>query len=434
MYFLRAGESVTQGPRKASEMSETLKFIHASDLHLDVSISGLLELPQHLIEVLANAPYHAATKIFDTAVAERVDFVLLAGDLFDIESNNARSAAFLLNQFRRLNDKGIEVYWVAGECDHPDRWPGSIELPPNVVTFSSSVVEHVEHRRGRVSLARIMAASYDPKRRSGSEFLPPEDNMFNIALTHGEYEPSTLTGKHVDYWAMGGRHKSSKLEKSDTVVIYPGTPQSRSPKETGLSGFKICRIDSTGKLRVQTVESDRVRFLPQKVAISERVQMKELKNELTERALKVISDTTDQIVLTSWFLTTDGDFNPLIRKPEWAAEVLEWLRDEFGRGDKGMWSTSVRIETPDTMPNDWYEEDTLLGEYLRAMGRYQSDESLKLNLHPLMPQTVSNKVTAGMTDVSLNRRSEVLRKATLLGVEYLAEHKIYTPDDSIVPI
>ena len=95
-------------------MSETLKFIHASDLHLDVSISGLLELPQHLIEVLANAPYHAATKIVDTAVAERVDFVLLAGDLFDIESNNARSAAFLLNQFRRLNEKGIEVYWVAG--------------------------------------------------------------------------------------------------------------------------------------------------------------------------------------------------------------------------------------------------------------------------------------------------------------------------------
>ena len=154
---------------------------------------------------------------------------------------------------------------------------------------------------------------------------------------------------------------------------------------------------------------------------------------MTERALKIISDTTDQIVLTSWYLTTDGDFNPQIRKPEWAAEVLEWLRDEFGRGDKGMWSTSVRIETPDSMPIDWYEEDTLLGEYLRAMGRYQSDESLKLNLHPYMPQTVNNKVTAGMTDVSLNRRREVLRKAMLLGVEYLAEHKIHTPDDFIVP-
>lgn len=414
-------------------MSETLKFIHASDLHLDVSISGLLELPPHLIEVLANSPYQAATKIFDTAVAERVDFVLLAGDLFDIESNNARSAAFLLNQFRRLDEKGIEVYWVAGECDHPDRWPGSIELPPNVVTFSSSVVEHVEYKRAGVSLARIMAASYDPKRRSGSEFLPPEDNLFNIALTHGDYESTTLTGKHVQYWAMGGRHKPTKLEKTDTVVIYPGTPQSRSPKETGLHGFKICRIDSSGKLRVQTVESDRVRFLPQKVAISEHVQLKELKNELAERALKVISDTTDQIVLTKWLLTTDGDFNPEIRKPEWAAEVLEWLRDEFGRGDKGLWSTCVRVETPEKLPNDWYEEDTLLGEYLRAMGRYQSDESLKLNLHQYMPQTVSNKVTADMTTVPLNRRDDVLRKAMLLGVEYLAEHKNYHADDSVVP-
>ena len=129
---------------------------------------------------------------------------------------------------------------------------------------------------------------------------------------------------------------------------------------------------------------------------------------------------------------TDGDFNPQIRKPQWAAEVLEWLRDEFGRGDKGLWSTSVRVETPEKMPIDWYEEDTLLGEYLRAMGRYQSDDSLKLNLHQYMPQTVSSKVTNGMTDVPLNRRDEILRKAMLLGVEYLADHKNYHADDSVV--
>ena len=175
-----------------------------------------------------------------------------------------------------------------------------------------------------------------------------------------------------------------------------------------------------------------MRFLPQKVAISEQVNLKELKNELAERALKVISDTTDQIVLTKWLLMPEGEFNPLIRKPEWSAELLEWLRDEFGRGDKGLWSTSLRIENPAKMPIDWYEEDTLLGEYLRAMGRYQSDESLKLNLHQYMPQSASNKVIAGMTDVPINRREEVLRKAMLLGVEYLAEHKSYQAEDSVV--
>jgi DNA repair exonuclease SbcCD nuclease subunit len=413
-------------------MSETLKFIHASDLPLDVTLTGLTELPKHLIDVLANAPYQAAVKIFDTAVAERVDFVLLAGDLFDIDSNNARSAAFLLNQFRRLNEKEIPVYWVAGECDHPDRWPGSIELPPNVVTFSSSVVEHFQVRRDGENIARIMAAGYDPKRRSGSEFVAPDDNQFNIALTHGEYESSTLTGQHVRYWAMGGRHKLGKLEKSGTLVVYPGTPQARSSKESGQHGFKICRVDSSGKLRVQTIESDRVRFLPQKVAISEQVNTKELKSELSERALKVISDTTDQIVLSSWYLSTDGTFNPAIRKQTWSAEILEWLRDEFGRGDKGLWSTSVRVETPKQMPIDWYEEDTLLGEYLRAMGRYQSDESLKLHLHQYMPQTVNSKVTAGITEISTNRREEILKQAMLLGVEYLAEHKNVAADPSVV--
>lgn len=412
-------------------MSETLKFIHASDFHLDVSVSGLTELPKHLIEVLASAPYHAAVKVFDTAIAERVDFVLLAGDLFDIDSGNARSAAFLLNQFERLNEKDIAIYWVAGECDHPDRWPGSIELPPNVVTFNSSVIEHLDHRREGKRIARIMAAGFDPKRRSGSEFVSPEHDVFNIALTHGEYESSSLTGQHVRYWAMGGRHKAAKLEKHDTIVVYPGTTQGRSPKESGAHGFKICRVDNSGKLRVQTVETDRVRFLPQKVAISEQVLTDELKNELAERALKIISDTTDQIVMSSWFLSTDGDFNPGIRKKEWSAEILEWLRDEFGRGDKGLWSTSVKVETPKQLPIEWYEEDTLLGEYLRAMGRYQSDDSLRLHLHEYMPQTVSNKVTAGMTEVASNRRESVLRQATLMGVEYLAQHKEYDPDESL---
>lgn len=404
-------------------MADTIKFIHASDFHLDVPFSGLTELPKHLIDVLANAPYDAAAKVFDTAIAERVDFVLLAGDLFDIDAGNARAAAFLLSQFERLAEKDIEVYWVAGSCDHPDRWPGSIELPENVLTFNSSIVERIEHRRDGKVIARIMACGHDHKRRSGADFVVPDNETFNIALTHGDFESSTLTGQHIRYWALGGRHKSAKLEKPDTIVVYPGSTQGRSPDEPGRHGFKICRVDNSGKLRVQTVESDRVRFLPQKVAISEQAQMSELKTELTDRALKIITDTTDQIVLSSWFLSTDGEFNPRLRKSEFAAELLEWLRDEFGRSDKGLWSLSVRVETPQQLPIEWYEEDTLLGEYMRAVARYQSDDSLKLNLHDYLPQTVKNQVVSGMADVLLAEREQILGEAMMVGVDYLGKHK-----------
>ena len=406
-------------------MSETIKFVHASDLHLDQSMKGLAELPKHLIEVLANAPYTAAEKIFDVAVGERVDFVLLSGDLFDSESGSARAAAFLLNQFERLHEKDIQIYWCAGETDHPDRWPSSIELPDNVMTFSSALVEQVDHRRDGKTIARIFSSGFDPKRRSADAFAAMDKDIFSVALGYGEFDSASVGGNNIQYWALGGRHKSSKLEKPESVIVYPGTPQGRSPKESGIHGFKLCRVDSSGKIRVQTVESDRVRWLPQKVAINEQVRIDELKNELGERSLKIMTDTTEQVILCKWFLATDGDFNPRIRSREWKTELLEWLRDEFGRSDHGLWSVSLTVESPKSLPIEWYEEDTILGEYMRATGRYQSDDSLKVNFHDYMPKTVDGSMTNGLGQLSTNRREDVLKKAIMVGVEYLAKHKEY---------
>jgi hypothetical protein len=45
-------------------MAQAVKFLHASDLHLDCAIRGLTEIPPHLKSVLTNAPYLAAENIF----------------------------------------------------------------------------------------------------------------------------------------------------------------------------------------------------------------------------------------------------------------------------------------------------------------------------------------------------------------------------------
>ncbi len=404
-------------------MAEPVKFIHASDFHLDQPIRGLAEIPNHIKAVLANAPYDAAQKVFDLAVAERVDFLLLSGDLLDMEAGGPRAAAFLLSNFERLADKEIEVYWCAGTVDHPDRWPAAIELPDNVVTFSSTVVEQVDHRRDGVSIATIYGCGFDPQRRTDADFDPRQETPFPIALTHGELEFVSLDSQHIRYWALGGRHKSNKLDKSGTVVVYPGTTQGRTPKETGSHSCRLCRVDTSGKLRVQTVDTDSVRWLKQKVALPETVNLRELKNELGERALKIATETTGQTVLINWYLSTGGNYNAVISKREWAADLLEWLRDEFGRSDRGVWSVSVTVEPPESLPSSWYEEDTILGEYLRAVGRYQSDNSLKLALHDYLPTGVEGDAFAGIGHVTGDRRTNILRNSALMGVEYLAAHK-----------
>ena len=396
-------------------MAQAFKFIHASDFHLDRPIRGLAELPIHMKSVLANAPYDSARKVFDLAISDRVDFVLLSGDLFDLSCSGPRPAAFMLSQFERLADKGIEVYWCSGSVDPIDRWPTSIELPDNVVTFSTSVLEDVSHRRNGTTIASIYGIGYDEKRNSAVDFITDSDDGFSIGLAHGEFDSNTMPYDEIRYWAFGGRHKSTKLEKPGSIVAYPGTPQGRNPRESGSFGCFVCRVDTNGKLRVQSVETDAVRWLPQKVSIHESINDTDLKNMLAERALKLVSDNSDQSLLVDWNFTTTGDFNPALRRRENVEQLLDWLRDEFGRGETGLWSTQVRIDPPSTLPTSWYEEDTILGEYLRSIGRYQSDESLNLSLHEYIPVAVENELS-GVARISGDRRNSTLRQAALLGV------------------
>ena len=335
----------------------------------------------------------------------------------------ARAAAFLLGQFERLADKDIQVFWCAGQVDQPDRWPSSVNLPDNVVTFSSTLVEDVTVRKESEVVATIYGCGYDPKRKDASEFITPSDDGFSIALLHGEFDSAGFSAPGIRYWALGGRHKSAKLDKDNAVVAFPGTTQGRTPKEFGPHGCFVCRVDANGKLRVQSVETDTVRWMPQKVAIDENIGEVDLRKLFAERALKIASDAPEQTVLVHWHIATTGDFNPALRKTDVTDRMREWLRDEFGRGEKGIWTTQVSIAPPASLPATWYEEDTILGEYLRAVGRYQSDDSLNLSLHEYMPPTVEGDALSGLGRVVQERRAEVLQLTALLGVEYLGAHK-----------
>ena len=113
----------------------------------------------------------------------------------------------------------------------------------------------------------------------------------------------------------------------------------------------------------------------------------------------------------------------MLRRRENTERLLDWLRDEFGRGESGLWSTQLTISPPSTLPSSWYEEDTILGEYLRCIGRYQSDDSLNLSLHEYLPLAGESSELAGVARVSAERRSSTLRAAALVGVEYLGMDK-----------
>ncbi len=110
---------------------ESFRFIHASDFHLERPMQDVLDLPDHLRRILVDAPWKAAAAVFEHAIVDNVDFVVLSGDLLNPVSAGAQGVAFLLEKFEELAAKEIEVYWAGGAADDPDRWPEAVALPSN---------------------------------------------------------------------------------------------------------------------------------------------------------------------------------------------------------------------------------------------------------------------------------------------------------------
>ncbi len=401
-------------------MSESFRFLHGSDFRLDQPMRSLPSVASHLSKLIADAPYTAATRFFDLAITESVDFVLLSGNLLESELASCRPAAFLLNQFERLRAKGIMVYWCAGELDQPDRWPSGVELPDNVVSFSAAVVEEATHSRKDKPIATIVGAGFDSRRTTTSDFIVESEAPFPIALTNGKIDFGSGLARNIRYWAVGGNTKPAVIERGTAIVAQAGTQQSRSQSESGGRGCQSVRVDSSGAMKVQFHELDAVRWLPQMLAIAESASIDDVQNLVGDRALKLLGDHPDRLLLVDWHITASGPFDSEFRVEKRTEQTLKWLRDEFGRAADGLWSVDFKITPPESLPDGWYEEDTILGDYLRAIGRYQSDISLNLALHEYLPESVEDNAVASVIRVSADRRSAVLAEAAVLGAGYLA--------------
>ena len=90
-------------------------FLHAADLHLDSPLKGLD--PEAPVERIRRATRDALVNMVDFALEQRVEFVLLAGDLYDGDWKDWRTGQFLVQQLGRLVRDGIEVVAISGNHD-----------------------------------------------------------------------------------------------------------------------------------------------------------------------------------------------------------------------------------------------------------------------------------------------------------------------------
>lgn len=401
---------------------DSFRFLHASDFHLEQPPYGLLDIPEHLQDRLIDAPFRSAAGVFETAILEDVQFVVLSGDIVDPRTAGPYALAFLTEQLEALREQKIRVYWAGSDLDSPDLWPEEFGLPDNVTLFPKGQTRQIVHSQHETPIASIIGKSCTDGSVAAGDFRIEPTNRFTIAVAHGQADAAGLAGhKHIDYWALGGQHATQTLFQTPQTAHYPGTPQGRCDEEDGSHGCTLVQVDRSRKVRTKFIPSDHLRWRDETLTVGEECQRNELQRHLRARMQRIASESAGVTVLVSWTIECTGELARMLRSGPLAKELVDWLRTEFGRATPPVWTLGVDVESATEVPEDLYEEDTILGDFLRAVREHEQDERLPLTLLSMLPDMGKRRsIAAALQSTDGHARRALLHEAAIMGVDLLS--------------
>lgn len=401
------------------------RFLHASDFHLERPPGGLAELPEHLREVFLEAPYQAARNVFSAALEHTVDIVLLAGDIVCPQTSSPRALLFLREQFERLAQEKIEVYWVGGPIDRPHEWPDVFRWPENVHLFAPKEVTHYRLVRGGSTLCQILGQSWSADNSIEPErFVPANADVFSIGLAYGELNEDATRSHPIRYWALGGEHEPTLPQDTAPIVHYAGSPQGRSPDEAGPHGCTLVNVDETGRIRTMPLSTDVVRYLREAILVSASTTRETLEAELRQR-IQTLIDAHPNVALAITFAleAEDGrsfDSSLAMHLPA----LIGILRGEFGYRTPPAWVAEIQTPPPGELPRGWYDQETLLGDFLRAARRLQTALQEPIAWDRYLPATHVNELVELLTPGDAYQRHRALQEASHLGASLLHPEEV----------
>ncbi|MES0002504.1 DNA repair exonuclease [Mesorhizobium sp. M0051] len=230
------------------------RFVHTADIHLDSPLRSLALRNPELAELVGDASRQAFISIVDLCLAERVDALVIAGDLYDGDQTSMKTARFLASQMSRLHQAGIRVFKIRGNHDALSRISKQLVFPDTVTIFGGRP-QSVQQTAGGLDVIFHGLSFATPK---APESLLPKypaahEGAVNVGIMHTSlagspghdvYAPCNLADLHAhgfDYWALGHIHVRTIHPDASTVVM-PGMPQGRDINEAGEKSVTLVTI------------------------------------------------------------------------------------------------------------------------------------------------------------------------------------------------
>ena len=355
---------------KEAMATPIFKCVHASDLHLGQVFSGMDQMPVDFLDPLLDAPYLATESIFTAALTEDVDCVLLTGDVLSADELGPRSLVFLVEQCERLAVRGIPVYWALGGDDPPLRWQPASLLPDSVHRLGGKDRE-ILHQLQNGTEVRLLGPNEQRAVVRPGDYPAVEDERISIALGYGSASQDALAELGYHCWALGGIHLRETLSRNPTIH-YAGTPQGRSPADSGPRGCTLLEIDAEGLVQTSPIVTDAVRWNTFAIEVDSETSHEALYGMMQEQISRGLVDAASRPLLATWKINGAGSLVRSLQTEEATTSLLAQL-NAVDHGGASVWHVAVEVLRPAEYPAEWYEEETIRGEFLRSLQLVQQE-------------------------------------------------------------
>ena len=331
-----------------------MKFIHAADIQLDSPLHGLSAYPDAPAAQLRNASRDAFSRLVELAVEEAVDFMVIAGDLYDGDWRDHNTGVFFSREMGRLKRAGIPVFLLFGNHDAESEMTKKLTLPDNVTTFASKKPE--THRLEGLKVA-LHGQSFKDKAivdNLAVRYPEPVAGYYNIGVLHTALEGGTvhanyapcsraeLHAKGYDYWALGHVHEFQHWE-GPSHIVFPGNLQGRHIRETGRRGAVLVTVED-GRTQVERLYLDVLRWESVEVDASASLTMGDVARQIGVQleALLAVDGHVPRAVRVTLSGRSRAHGALFGKAQELRAEVLGQIA---AIGNERLWLEKVKVAT-----------------------------------------------------------------------------------------
>lgn len=241
-----------------------MRFAHLGDCHL-----GGWRIPE-----LRQLNLEAFVYAVDTIIKEKLDFVLIAGDLFDSAYPPIETIKDTFNEFRKLKEANIPVFLIAGSHDYSATGKSFLDVLEKA-GFAKNVFVSEEKNQFiylQPTIYKNVAIYGYPGKKSGLEVseierikLHDSPGLFRILMLHTAIRDAVKilpipavdqdSLPKVDYLALAHLHIT--YNKNNRVYCGPTFPNNSEELEE-LQGGSFYIVNTEGKIERIEIKSKQI--------------------------------------------------------------------------------------------------------------------------------------------------------------------------------